>query len=118
MLANYLETLSVDVTARKFFSASCKVLKYGAIDALVCIGRRNVYLRSQLPREVLDCFRSCANDALLLDAEILAANLRAQKMESDVPDDFIEEPASAIGTLEVISDCSVVIWVGCLFRTH
>jgi len=100
------------MAARQFLSAVSEILKDGAIYALVGIGIRYLYLRSKFPCAVLENLRSGADNSLFPSREILTSHLGTEEVQPDVADDFVECPAASIGTLEMISNCDVAVWIG------
>lgn len=75
------------------------------------VGVRNLDLRSKLPSEVLKNFPSGTDNTLFPNGKIFTSHLRAEKVQPDVANDFVERPTAAIGALEMISDGDIAVWI-------
>ena len=63
-------------------------------------------LRCEFPSFVFERLRSCSNNPLTIDSEVLASNLTIEEMKLYVADDFVELP-TAILFRKMVAKCVV-----------
>ncbi len=93
----------IDKALRQFYLAVMDVLLNCGEHLGRSMRRLNIDLRCQFPSYVLQCLPSRFDDSFLRNGKVVSTNLAAQEMQSYIPNDLVELPATAIHSYEMIA---------------